>query len=342
MNWIALDIGGANLKLADGRGFAQSHVFAMWEDHRRLAWQLRSAIAEAPESDHLAVTMTGELADCFTSKTDGVKYILGAVHEAADGRHTRVYLVDGRLVSPLVAIDSPLLAASANWHALASYCGRFVRDKSALLIDLGSTTVDIVPLHDGKVVATASTDPDRLAAGELVYTGLERSPVCALVKTLPYRGRRCRVAQEVFATMRDVHLLLGNLPEEPGDHQTADGQPASCAAAHRRMARMLCADRHQVTLEDARKWAREIADAQLQMLASAVQNVLRRCRQRPATVVIAGHGDAVAGHLLERLGWSGEIVSLNQQLDAVASRCATAHALAVLAHESAGDIDDRK
>src|SRR3954463_13735408 len=102
MHWLALDIGGANLKAADGKGFAESYAFALWREPNRLAQELRTIIAEAPESTHLAVTMTGELADCFDSKTQGVQHILKAVHAAADGRHTRVYLTDGMIVTPQV------------------------------------------------------------------------------------------------------------------------------------------------------------------------------------------------------------------------------------------------
>ena len=87
---LLIDIGGANLKLADGQGYAASYTFSMWKDSRQLAQELRTLIAEAPESDHLAVTMTGELADCFETRTDGVKFILQAVKDAADARHTRV------------------------------------------------------------------------------------------------------------------------------------------------------------------------------------------------------------------------------------------------------------
>jgi uncharacterized hydantoinase/oxoprolinase family protein len=36
------------------------------------------AIANAPASDHLAATMTGELADCFASKEQGVRHIIAA------------------------------------------------------------------------------------------------------------------------------------------------------------------------------------------------------------------------------------------------------------------------
>src|SRR5436305_2436060 len=119
MKWLALDIGGATLKVADGRGYAQSYAFAMWKQSGRLALQIRTAISEAPPCDHLAVTMTGELADCFASRADGVRFILQAVRDGSDNRHTRVYLTDGRLVSPQVALGAPRLAAASNWHALA-------------------------------------------------------------------------------------------------------------------------------------------------------------------------------------------------------------------------------
>src|SRR5438045_1829148 len=125
MNWLALDIGGANLKTADGQGYAQSYAFALWRDPSRLAQQIRTAISEAPPSDHLAVTMTGELADCFDSKAVGIRFILEAVKAGSDNRHARVYLVDGRLVSPPVALSLPQLAAASNWHALARFAGRY-------------------------------------------------------------------------------------------------------------------------------------------------------------------------------------------------------------------------
>ncbi len=333
MTWLALDIGGANLKLADGRGFAASYSFALWKDYQRLAMELRGAIAESPACDHLAVTMTGELADCFASKAEGVRFILQAVREAADHRHTRVYLHDGRLVAPQIALTTPELAASSNWHALARYCGRFTDGAPALMIDVGSTTVDVVPLHDGQPACVGFTDLERLAAGELIYTGVERSPVCGVVHSLPYGGQRCPVAQEVFATTRDVHLLLGNLPEDPRDHHTADHQPATVAAAHRRLARMLCADQQQLALDVVQQWAREIAEAQLQMVLHGVTQVLQRGSLTPTKVIVAGHGEFLARQLLAQLPWQGEVISLTDKLHPSVSRCAPAHALAVLARE---------
>ena len=335
MNWLALDIGGANVKIADGQAFATSYPFALWKDKERLARELRSAIAESPPHDHLVVTMTGELADCFAHKEEGVAFILQAVKEAADGRHTRVYLVDGLLVSPQVALTRPLDAASANWHALARFCARFAGSRPAWLIDIGSTTTDFIPLVDGQPVSCGRNDLERLMSGHLVYTGIERSPVCALVQSLPYRGTECSIAQELFATTRDVYLLKGDLPEMSHDHHTADHQPATRAAACRRLGRMLSATEQQFNLDDALVCARHIAHAQMTMLATAARRVLEPLgAATPQVAILSGHGEFLARRLLKTLSWQGEIVSLVERLGPSVSRCATAHALAVLAQES--------
>ena len=73
MTWLALDIGGANLKAANGLKYARSVPFPLWRTPERLPEALRSLLASGPPFEQLAVTMTGELADCFPSKADGVR-----------------------------------------------------------------------------------------------------------------------------------------------------------------------------------------------------------------------------------------------------------------------------
>src|SRR5688572_22706360 len=119
MTWLGLDIGGANLKAADGRGWTRSMPFPLWREPDLLAPALGRLIAEAPATDRLAVTMTGELCDCYRTKAEGVSHILSAVEDAAARRQISVYLVDGRLVSPGEARCLPQLAAASNWHVLA-------------------------------------------------------------------------------------------------------------------------------------------------------------------------------------------------------------------------------
>lgn len=332
---LALDIGGANLKAADGLGYAASQYFPLWQKPGELSAALAGLIAAAPQADRIVGTMTGELADCFASKAEGVSLILSALDVAADGRELLVYLTDGSFVAPKYAREQPLLAAASNWHALASFAGRFAPQGPGLLVDIGSTTCDLIPLVDGRPAAAGATDPERLAAGELVYTGVVRSPVCAVAAAFPWRGKQTPTAHELFATTWDAYLTLGELPEEPDCTHTADGRPATKAAARDRLARSICADRTMFDEADARAAATTIARAQLAKIAVAAQGVLRRLPAAPSTVIISGQGEFLARQLVDRMKLSATVVSLNDQLGPELSRAAPAHALAVLAREAA-------
>src|SRR5262249_58388006 len=141
---------------------------------------------------------------------------------------------DGRRVALDTARKDPLPVAAATWLALATFAGRQAPRGPALLIDIGSTTTDIVPLLDGRPVPRGRTDTERLHASELAYTGVIRTPLCAILGT--------RGMAEFFATTRDAFLLLGRLPEDSSDCDTADGRPATRVCAEARIARMIGAD----------------------------------------------------------------------------------------------------
>ncbi len=338
---LALDIGGANLKVADGLGFAASSYFPLWQRPRELADALAALVATAPAAERFAVTMTGELADCFTTKADGVSHILAAVAKVADGREVRVYLTDGSLVTPATAIQRPLMAAASNWHVMARFVGRYAPQSIAILLDIGSTTCDLVPLENGRPVPLGHTDPERLMSGELVYTGVVRSPVCAVATSLPWHGAQVPTAHELFATTLDAYLTWGELPEEPECTQTADGRPATKAAARDRLARMICADRGMFDDNDALAAATAVARAQLAKIAVAAQAVVRTMSSPPTTVVACGQGEFLASRLMEKLKLSATLVTLGNELGADLSRVATAHALAVVAREAASRGHDQ-
>ncbi len=255
MSWLGIDIGGANLKFADGVDFAATHAFELWKSPELLTDRLRQLLAESPPSDHVVATMTGELADCFENKTDGVLHIVQALESAAAGRHLRFYSTDGRFVTAQFAINHPMKVAASNWHALARFVERLTRpDTTGILVDIGSTTTDIVPIVPDPCGVCGATDTQRLGAGSLIYTGVSRSPVCAVAQYVPYRGQRLPVAQEWFATMRDVYTLSGDLPEDSHDYGTADRRPATKAAARRRLGRVICATNRNFTIKTQRMW----------------------------------------------------------------------------------------
>lgn len=333
MAWLGLDVGGAKLKLATGGGYADSRPFALWRDPAGLAAALADQLAVAPAAEGIAVTMTGELCDCFETKGDGVRAILDSVDQVVDDRPCRVYLTNGDFVSPSEARDRPLEAAASNWHALARLAGRYAPQGEALLIDVGSTTSDLIPLCDGQPVARGLTDPQRLVHGELVYTGVERSPLCAVASSLPWRETQCPTAHELFATTVDAYLTLGHLPEADDDLTTADGRPATRAAARDRLARSICADRTMFDETDAQNAATAVMRSQLARLGIAANRVIQARPAKPATVVVSGQGEFLAQELVTKLRLDAKTVSLSDQLGPNVSRVATAYAVAVLAAE---------
>src|SRR4051794_9216099 len=186
---LAMDIGGANTKAArlhDGSLRTVSRPFEIWRDREALSRVLRDVAAEAGPADAVAITMTAELSDAFRSKREGVMFVLEAA-EAALGELS-VLTTAGELVSVAAARARPWDVAAANWVATALAVAGTHPD--ALLIDVGSTTTDIVPIAGGRIAATGRNDLERLLAGGLVYTRRLRTHLAADPPRAPGGGGR--------------------------------------------------------------------------------------------------------------------------------------------------------
>src|SRR4051794_8515390 len=160
---LALDIGGANTKAARlqaGSLRTVSRPFEVWRDRDALARVVREVAAEAGPADAVAITMTAELSDAFRSRREGVAFVLDAAEDGLGDRALSVLTTDGGLVSVEAARARPLDVAAANWVATALAVAGAPPD--ALLIDIGSTTADIVPIAAGRVAASGRTDLERL------------------------------------------------------------------------------------------------------------------------------------------------------------------------------------
>lgn len=336
MHVVGLDIGGAHVKAADGDGRACSVPYAIWKAPQRLSEVLEQTLEGFSPPDLLAVTMTAELADCFTTKAEGVNAILTSVEEVAGGTPIAVWQTGAEFVAPEVAREIPLMVAAANWHALATFVGRMHPRGGALLIDVGSTTTDMIPLHDGVPIPVGFTDCERLQSGELVYTGVRRTPLCALAHSVPLRGQTCRVAAELFATTLDVYLLLEKLPEDANDRETANGRPATREAAHDRVARMLCCDHTELERHDARELAAHFAGVQRQYLTQAITDVLQRMPAPCDQVLVSGSGAFLAMESVSESPLAEiAVVDLRETFTREIAESACAYALARLALERA-------
>jgi probable H4MPT-linked C1 transfer pathway protein len=344
---IGIDIGGANLKyaipnrhvepLAASRsveprgvlGETRSRFFPMWRRPESLASELDedlSQLAGGRQISALVVTMTGELADCFLDRQEGVEHIVSQACLAA--KRLKVgevvfYGVDGRFHERQEAVREVDRVAAANWHALGSFIGQSCC-LNGLVIDIGSTTTDVIPLAGGLVATEAKTDFERLAEGSLVYIGGRRTPVAALVDQLAHRGQAVSVMKEVFATMDDVRLVLKHVAEDEHDTDTADGRSRTIAMAINRLARMIGLDRRQLTTDDAVALASQVHTVARSRIGEAAAR-LQRGTGPPAVNVISGHASD-----LVHLPPGAPVIVLSERLGGPISRSAPAFAVAAL------------
>jgi hypothetical protein len=292
-----VDIGGANTKAARLEGDALrtvSRPFEVWRDRDALAAVLREVAAEAGEADAVAITMTAELSDAFRTKREGVGFVLDAAVDVFGD--PSVLTTAGELVSVEAARRRPWDVAAANWMATALAVAD--AHPEALLIDVGSTTADIVPIAGGRVAASGRNDLERLLAGELVYTGVLRTNLAAIAPRVPVRGGWCPVASELFAISADVHLVLGHLAPEAYDCPTPDGRPTTVEFARERIARLVCSDVDQLETGDIDAIAAYLHDEQ----ARQIEDAARRVGPPGALVVATGSGAFLGREVAARLG----------------------------------------
>ncbi|MDA7906924.1 tetrahydromethanopterin-linked C1 transfer pathway [bacterium] len=324
---LGIDIGGANLKYASSCGTAAARDFAMWLTPERLSQTLiedlqNNFCKRGITPTELAVTMTGELADCFLDRGIGVDHIAQQTCQAAESLSINTvsfYGVDGCFHRPGETRDNPDLIAAANWHALANFIGREIAS-DALLIDIGSTTTDIIPIRGQKVATNALTDYDRLCESTLVYIGCRRTPVCSLVSALVFQGISTPVMNEIFATIDDALLVLGHTAEDVNDSGTADGKPRTRPLAANRLARMIGLDRRTISINDATALAHQILSAAMQQIGKAIDRL-----EHHDIWVLSGHGE-----LLIAIPEGQTTLRLADHLGAEVARCAPAYAVAKL------------
>lgn len=336
MPTLGLDIGGANLKAATSDGRAAACSFPLWKSPERLTDALRTLTEPFADCRRIAVTMTGELADCFATKAEGVSRILDSVAALAQDRPVGVWTTAGKFVTPPEARSRWKDVAAANWQALATWAGRFAPTGTALLIDLGSTTTDVIPLHNGVPCPVGRSDLERLLSGELIYTGVRRTPLCAVLESVELRGQTCRIAAELFATMLDAHLITGRMAPDEVDHDTADGRSATVERANDRLARMVCCDRTELTPQELQSLAGQFVRAQQQQVRDAVKRVTLRQKSPVSAWILSGSGAQLIREILTPDDPRGEIsvVELTVRLSAEIAESACAYALATLAEQT--------
>jgi probable H4MPT-linked C1 transfer pathway protein len=274
---IGIDVGGANLKLVNDDG-AHIHYCPLWE-HAPIT-SLLDQYVRSPD-DPAAVVMSGELADSFSDKMAGISFIVNAVQAAFP--RARFYGMDGKFHTHAV----PRLAA-ANWLASAAYLREDYPD--AVLLDIGSTTADIIPLNCFESLP-GLTDLKRLQKGYLIYTGMLRGNIATLLPSVLLEGVPTPVSSEFFAASADAHLVLDHITADRYSCDTPDKKEKTRSASLRRLARVVCADLEEIGEAGAMQVAGQFWEKQRTLICDQVRRVVADASAR--RIIVAGIGAPV-------------------------------------------------
>ena len=276
---IGIDVGGANLKVVDEEG-VHIHYCPLWRESNL------AGILAGYAGEDAAVVMSGELADGFFNKTEGISYIVRAVQQTFPD--ALFYGTDGTFHSKAC----PALAA-ANWLASVDYLRQKYPD--GMMLDIGSTTADIVPFARFDELL-GMTDTLRLQRGYLVYTGMLRTPVATLASAAVIGGVRTPFSTEYFACSGDAHYVLGHITEAEYTAATPDGKEVSREACLRRLARTACADLEEIGEEGAVAIAQAFWDAQRTLVGDAVKKAAAEAA--PGEILVGGIGSPLFAPLV--------------------------------------------
>jgi (4-(4-[2-(gamma-L-glutamylamino)ethyl]phenoxymethyl)furan-2-yl)methanamine synthase len=335
---VGWDIGGAHVKaclLRDGEvQDAAQWPCPLWRGIEHLHQALAAAQQRWPalaQAEH-AVTMSGEMVDLFADREDGVQRIAGALTQAFAADTLHFFAGDAGWCSHDQVARQWRHVASANWLATALHAAMQLAEGDALLVDIGSTTTDVIALRRGRVLTRARTDAERLASGELVYHGVVRTPLCALAQRIAWRGREHNVMNEFFATTADVYRLTGELDAMHDQAASADGAAKDTHATQQRLARMIGLDARDGTADDWLAFAREWKRQQLNALRVELARVKRLHGLADDTGLIsAGCGD----FLVRELGvncrrYADHVAVVSPPIASWAQVCAPSVAVALL------------
>ena len=301
---IGIDVGGANLKVVDHQG-VHIHYCPLWEGAP--VTSLLNHYVSSPD-EPAAVVMSGELADCFENRMEGISFIVDEVKKAFP--HARFYGVDGLFHD----IAVPQLAA-ANWLASADFLRKEYPD--AVLLDIGSTTADIIPLTRFESLLGLS-DLRRLQKGYLIYTGLLRGNVATLLRSVKLDGVNTPVSSEYFAASADAHLVLGHIAPSQYTCDTPDKKEKTRAASLRRLARVVCADPEEIGYNGAHQIAEQFWEKQRTLIGNQVKCIAAESAAR--RVIVGGIGAALFSHELGGIDLTRELGAVADALPACSVR----------------------
>lgn len=333
---LGLDIGGANTKAVFFRDEnVERHwleYIPLWKDKDSLGFFLEK-LSEMKEPETLGVTMTGELADVFESKEEGVKEIINTVENIFPDSTIYYLNLKGELITKDEALSSVKQLYASNWVSSGLLIGK--EHPNSILIDVGSTTTDIIPIKKGKPKPIGETDFERLKTSELIYTGTLRTPLPYLKSKIKLQKNEIGIAAEYFAITADVYRVLDLIDKKDYTCETPDGRGKTKKECMARIARIFASDLEEIREELIIKTSKIFHKTQINQVKKGLEKVTTEHKINKKTpIIITGIGKQILAQKAAEKAKYEKIIDLEEKYNKTAALMTPAYALGILAREA--------
>ena len=153
MQIIGWDIGGAHIKVSK-INFGKQKTTTMqlycpiWMNINNLNNSILKIKKKLGSCDYHAITMTAELSDIFENRNKGTKKVINTLCKILPEKKTFFYSNKKHFFKKKEAMEKTNNINSMNWHATANFISNFY--PNCILVDVGSSTTDIIPIKKSK------------------------------------------------------------------------------------------------------------------------------------------------------------------------------------------------
>ena len=286
MKIIGWDIGGAHIKAAKidfkKKTSKTKQLYSpIWKNVNYLKKSIKLIKKKLGKTNYHAITMTAELSDIFPDRKNGVKHIINLSSKILGEKNIFFYSKKNFLKKKL-AIKKPFELNSMNWHATASFVSNFF--PNCILVDIGSTTSDIIPIKNKEIISKDVSDYQRLKSNELIYLGVLRTPIQAV-------ERKKNLINENFANLSDVYRVLNKIPSTFDLLPTLDSKTKNKHDSARRIARIFGKDYKKNHFLKWKKIAYQIEGEHLKILKSVIKKIEKKNFLKKVPIIGAGIGE---------------------------------------------------
>lgn len=282
--YFGIDIGGAHLKVVGLNKnkkviFAKQYKCPVWRGPELIIQKLK-IFKNLSTKSIMGITMTAELCDNFINRKDGVKKIIDCTQMIK----CKKYYFTKNKANRFKKKPSYKDVASMNWLATAEFISS--RITNALIVDFGSTTVDLISIKNKKCTNFFFDDFKRLNNSELIYTGLTRTPIFGITNKVKINKRIYNIIPEFFSNTSDLYRVLKILPDGSDLYKSADGKSKSRLNSLRRIGRSFGLDYNKFNKSLVIKLCKKLISIQLNNIYLKINEVFSKNKFSDDTPII--------------------------------------------------------